>query len=118
VLFNFRGDRALEITRAFEQADLTCSISHPASAGSYAGMLEYDGDLHIPARYWSPAEIQNTLGERLAQLGISQLAISETQNMVMSPISSTATAPISSAKKTKIMSRSCRMSFPSSNVPG
>ncbi|NLX56517.1 MAG: 2,3-bisphosphoglycerate-independent phosphoglycerate mutase [Planctomycetaceae bacterium] len=80
LLFNFRGDRALEITRAFEQADFDVfdRIRHPQVR--YAGMLEYDGDLHIPARYLvSPPEIQNTLGERLAQLGISQLAISETQ---------------------------------------
>jgi len=80
LLFNFRGDRALEITRAFEQADFAVfdRVRHPQVR--YAGMLEYDGDLHIPARYLvSPPEIQNTLGERLAHLGITQLAISETQ---------------------------------------
>ena len=80
LLFNFRGDRALEITRTFEQADFDVfdRVRHPQVR--YAGMLEYDGDLHIPARYLvSPPEIQNTLGERLAQLGVTQLAISETQ---------------------------------------
>jgi 2,3-bisphosphoglycerate-independent phosphoglycerate mutase len=42
--------------------------------------LEYDGDLHIPKRYLvPPPEIRNTLGEFLAQSGVSQLAISETQ---------------------------------------
>ena len=46
----------------------------------YAGMLEYDGDLHIPAHYLvNPPEITNTLGEYLAGTGISQLAIAETQ---------------------------------------
>src|SRR5439155_12800524 len=46
----------------------------------YAGMLEYDGDLHIPKRYLvSPPEIRNTMGEALASSGVSQLAVSETQ---------------------------------------
>src|SRR5690606_2013322 len=46
----------------------------------YAGMLEYDGDLHIPKRYLvSPPEIRHTMGEYLAGPGVSQLAIPETQ---------------------------------------
>ncbi|HEY5465612.1 MAG TPA: 2,3-bisphosphoglycerate-independent phosphoglycerate mutase, partial [Clostridia bacterium] len=80
LLFNFRGDRAIEITRAFEQADFDRfdRIRYPRV--TYAGMLEYDGDLRIPRRYLvTPPEILNTLGERLAHLGVTQLAISETQ---------------------------------------
>lgn len=80
LLFNFRGDRAIEITRAFEQADFNRfdRIRYPRV--TYAGMLEYDGDLRIPRRYLvTPPEILNTLGERLAHLGVTQLAISETQ---------------------------------------
>jgi 2,3-bisphosphoglycerate-independent phosphoglycerate mutase len=43
-------------------------------------MMEYDGDLHIPEHYLvSPPEISNTLGERLASLGVRQFACSETQ---------------------------------------
>ena len=43
-------------------------------------MLEYDGDLHIPSRYLvNPPEITNTMGEYLADMKISQFAISETQ---------------------------------------
>ena len=46
----------------------------------YAGMLEYDGDLHIPSRYLvNPPEITNTQSEYLVGTGIPQLAISETQ---------------------------------------
>jgi len=46
----------------------------------YAGMLEYDGDQHIPSRYLvNPPEITNTMGEYLAATGIPILAISETQ---------------------------------------
>lgn len=46
----------------------------------YAGMLEYDGDLHIPKRYLvNPPEITNTMGEYMADTGIPVAAISETQ---------------------------------------
>ena len=85
VFFNFRGDRAIEISRAFEELDFkpfdrTSSEGHPAPKVVYAGMLEYDGDLHIPARYLvPPPEIRNTMGEAFAEQGLTQLAISETQ---------------------------------------
>jgi 2,3-bisphosphoglycerate-independent phosphoglycerate mutase len=43
-------------------------------------MLEYDGDLHIPHKFLvNPPEITNTMSEYLANTGVSQLAISETQ---------------------------------------
>ena len=46
----------------------------------YAGMLEYDGDLHIPSRYLvNPPEITNTMTEYLVSAGVPELAISETQ---------------------------------------
>ncbi|MBO5967716.1 MAG: 2,3-bisphosphoglycerate-independent phosphoglycerate mutase [Clostridia bacterium] len=81
IFFNFRGDRSLEISRTFDEGetfDKFDRVRHPKVV--YAGMLEYDGDLHIPSRYLvSPPEITNTLGEYLAGSGISQLAISETQ---------------------------------------
>ncbi len=80
VFFNFRGDRAIEITRAFEEDDFSVfdRVRYPKVA--YAGMLEYDGDLHIPRRYLvPPPSIRDTLGEYLAKEGVTQLAISETQ---------------------------------------
>jgi 2,3-bisphosphoglycerate-independent phosphoglycerate mutase len=85
VFFNFRGDRAIEISRAFEELDFkvfdrSSVEGHPAPKVVYAGMLEYDGDLHIPARYLvPPPEIRGTMGEAFADSGLTQLAISETQ---------------------------------------
>jgi 2,3-bisphosphoglycerate-independent phosphoglycerate mutase len=85
VFFNFRGDRAIEISRAFEDLDFkyfdrSSAAGTPAPKVVYAGMLEYDGDLHIPARYLvPPPEIRNTMGEAFAESGLTQLAISETQ---------------------------------------
>lgn len=81
IFYNFRGDRAIEISRTFEGGtdfDKFDRVRVPNVL--YAGMLEYDGDLHIPSRYLvSPPEITNTMGEYLANTGISQYAISETQ---------------------------------------
>ena len=80
VFYNFRGDRSIEISKAFEDIkfDKFDRVRMPKVV--YAGMLEYDGDLHIPSRYLvSPPEITNTMSEYLADMKIPQLAISETQ---------------------------------------
>ena len=81
IFFNFRGDRSIEISKAFdgdESFDAFDRVRVPNVL--YAGMLEYDGDLHIPHKYLvNPPEITNTMSEYLANTGISQLAISETQ---------------------------------------
>ena len=81
ILFNFRGDRAQEITAAFEDGSSFDKFDRVRVPDvTYAGMLEYDGDLHIPKKYLvSPPLIRNTLGELLADKGVAQLAISETQ---------------------------------------
>lgn len=81
IFFNFRGDRAIEISRAFEAGedfDKFDRVRVPKVF--YAGMLEYDGDLHIPSHYLvNPPEITNTMGEYLCDTGIRQFATSETQ---------------------------------------
>ncbi len=80
IFYNFRGDRSIEISKAFDDANLDKfdRVRYPKVV--YAGMLEYDGDLHIPSKYLvSPPEITETMGEYLAGTGVNQLAISETQ---------------------------------------
>ena len=82
IFFNFRGDRSIEISKAFDapagEFDKFDRVRVPSVV--YAGMLEYDGDLHIPHKYLvSPPEITNTMSEYLAGSGVNQLAISETQ---------------------------------------
>ena len=80
VYFNFRGDRALEITAAFEQDNFTHFDRVRRPDVVYAGMMEYDGDLHVPKRFLtSPPSITRTSGEYLAALGLRTLACSETQ---------------------------------------
>ena len=80
IFFNFRGDRSIEISKTFDDADFNKfdRVRYPKVV--YAGMLEYDGDLHIPSRYLvNPPEITNTMSEYMANTGINVLAISETQ---------------------------------------
>lgn len=80
VFFNFRGDRAIEISRAFEEAgfDKFDRVRFPKV--TYAGMLQYDGDLKIPQRFLvAPPAIRDTTGEWFAKSGIRQFACSETQ---------------------------------------
>jgi len=80
ILFNFRGDRAIEITKAFENDEMPNFNRGPKPQVMYAGMLQYDGDLMIPKRYLvSPPSIKNTLTEYLVKHEINEYAVSETQ---------------------------------------
>ena len=80
ILFNFRGDRAIELTHAFEQDDFKAFDRVRRPDVLFAGMMQYDGDAGIPARFLvEPPRITRTMGEYLADNGIPQLAISETQ---------------------------------------
>lgn len=80
IFFNFRGDRAIEISRAFSEDSFDKFDRGQAPNVFYAGMMEYDGDLKIPSNYLvSPPAISETLGEYLAKSGARQFACSETQ---------------------------------------
>lgn len=80
VLFNFRGDRALELTKAFEADELTEFDRGPKPDVIYAGMMQYDGDLGVPQKYLvTPPAIDRTMSEYLSNAGVKQFAISETQ---------------------------------------
>ncbi|HZW40619.1 MAG TPA: 2,3-bisphosphoglycerate-independent phosphoglycerate mutase [Ignavibacteriaceae bacterium] len=80
IFFNFRGDRAIELSRAFEEKDFKEFDRVRVPNVLYAGMMEYDGDLHIPKNYLVlPPEIDRTLSEYLVCEKVKCLAISETQ---------------------------------------
>ncbi len=80
IFFNFRGDRSLEITKAFEAEELTEFDRGPKPDVLYAGMMQYDGDLGVPEKYLvSPPAIDRTMSEYLSNAGVKQFAISETQ---------------------------------------
>ncbi len=80
IFFNFRGDRAIEISRAFEEEDFSEFDRFPRPRVEFAGMMQYDGDLLIPKQFLvAPPAIDRTVGELMANSGISQMACSETQ---------------------------------------
>ena len=80
VFFNFRGDRAIEISKAFEQDEFGHFDRGARPGVKYAGMMQYDGDALIPDRFLvDPPGIDRTVGAYLVKTGIRQLAISETQ---------------------------------------
>ena len=80
VLFNFRGDRAIELSMAFDDADFKGFDRGDMPKVLYAGMLEYDGDLHLPKRFLvEPPKIEHTLTEFMVAHGVNEYAVSETQ---------------------------------------
>lgn len=80
ILFNFRGDRAIEICRAFTEVDFKPFDRVVLPKIYFAGMMQYDGDLQIPKNYLvTPPFIDDTLSEYLVHQGLRQFACSETQ---------------------------------------
>ncbi|MEE8408587.1 MAG: 2,3-bisphosphoglycerate-independent phosphoglycerate mutase, partial [Myxococcota bacterium] len=80
IAFHFRGDRMLELTRAFEDDNFDKFDRVRRPDVLFAGMMEYDGDTKRPKKFLvEPPEITCTLGELLCDAGVGQLACSETQ---------------------------------------
>jgi 2,3-bisphosphoglycerate-independent phosphoglycerate mutase len=71
----------VEISKAFEYADFDHFDRERLPANlKFVGMMQYDGDLKLPANYLvPPPEIMKTSGEYLVKNGISTFACSETQ---------------------------------------
>ncbi|MFA5520054.1 MAG: 2,3-bisphosphoglycerate-independent phosphoglycerate mutase [Spirochaetota bacterium] len=80
LFFNFRGDRAIEITKAFEMEDFRYFDRVRRPKVVFAGMMQYDGDLQIPKKFLvAPPEFDGTVSEYLVQAEVRQYAVSETQ---------------------------------------
>ena len=80
IFFNFRGDRSIEISRAFTEKDFTEFDRGPLPDIFYAGMMEYDGDAHIPPNFLvQPPAIDRVVTEYLCAERIKSFAVSETQ---------------------------------------
>ena len=80
VIANFRADRVVEISKAFEYADFNSFDRVRFPKTKFAGLMQYDGDLKLPANYLvTPPLIERTSGEVLAANGLKTFACSETQ---------------------------------------
>ncbi len=80
ILFNFRGDRSIELCNAFESKNFDKFDRERVPKVFFAAMMEYDADLKIPKNFLvNPPELDKTIGEFISNAGIRQYAISETQ---------------------------------------
>ena len=80
VIANFRADRVVEISKAFEYPDFNSFDRVRYPKVRFAGLMQYDGDLKLPANYLVPPPlIERTSGEVLAANGLRTFACSETQ---------------------------------------
>lgn len=80
VLFNFRGDRAIELSRAFAEVEFDKFDRVRLPKVLFAGMMQYDGDLQIPKNFLvNPPAIDRPMSQYVCALGIKTFAISETQ---------------------------------------
>lgn len=80
IFWNFRGDRAIELSKAFEKEEFDKFDRKRHPKVFYAGMMEYDGDLHIPESFLvQPPSIDRPISEYLCTEGVTSFALSETQ---------------------------------------
>lgn len=81
VIFNFRGDRVIEIYRALTEVEFT-EFARPTLPADLlvTGMTLYDGDRGIPAQFLVvPSRVDRTVSELIAAAGLQQAAVAETQ---------------------------------------
>jgi len=80
VMVNFRGDRAIEITEAFELEDFDGFDRGKRPNITYAGMMVYDEDRNLPRlQMMGPTRVENPFGKRILELGVKQFRLTETQ---------------------------------------
>lgn len=78
IFFNFRPDRARQITRAFVDGDFTGFARPQHPRVHFVCMTQYDKTIDAPIAF-KPQRIVNTLGEVLARHGLWQLRLAETE---------------------------------------
>lgn len=78
IFFNFRADRAREITHAFVDEDFSAFDRGPRLKVHYCGMMRYEESMAGPFAYL-PLTLDNTLGEVVSRAGLKQLRIAETE---------------------------------------
>jgi 2,3-bisphosphoglycerate-independent phosphoglycerate mutase len=79
IFYNFRADRARQITRAFVDKDFNGFVREGGYLNvRFVCMTQYDAEIEAPVAY-PPQNLENTLGEVINQAGLKQLRIAETE---------------------------------------
>lgn len=77
--FNFRGDRAVQISKAFTLDDFTAFDRVERPKVNYAGLMEYDTEWHVPPTFLvPPPSIHDVSSEYICGTGITAYAVAET----------------------------------------
>ena len=78
VFMNFRADRARQLADAFVAADFDGFPARRPLLSRFVCLTEYDATLPAPVAF-APEDLSNTLGQVLADHGLRQLRIAETE---------------------------------------
>ena len=79
LFFNFRADRARQLTRSFTEAGFKeFDVHDRPDALSFVTMTRYDETFDLPAAF-PPQHLSRILGEEVGMSGLSQLRIAETE---------------------------------------
>lgn len=80
ILFNFRGDRAIELSMAFDDDTFPYFDREYRPDVLFSGMMQYDGDCECPKHFLvSPPDIDASVSHYLCASGMKSFAVSETQ---------------------------------------
>ena len=80
IFYNFRGDRAIEMSMAFDLDDFDYFDRGARPEVFFAGLIQYDGDQNLPENFLlEPASIDGVLSHYLSGNGVTSYAVSETQ---------------------------------------
>ncbi|MDR2201005.1 MAG: 2,3-bisphosphoglycerate-independent phosphoglycerate mutase [Puniceicoccales bacterium] len=79
ILFNFRGDRPREITRAFTQQNFDKFLREKTVDVFWATLTDYEQGLCLNVIFKRPDKMKNILGQYLSDRGIRQLRCAETE---------------------------------------
>ena len=79
LFFNFRADRARELTRAFTETGFTgFAVANRPALARYVMMTQYDASFDLPILF-PPTSLHHILGEEVSDHGLRQLRIAETE---------------------------------------
>ena len=78
VFMNFRADRARQLTAAFVQPGFAAFDARRPALSRFVCLTEYDANLPAPVAF-APDDLRQTYGELLAEAGMTQLRIAETE---------------------------------------
>ena len=78
VFMNFRADRARQLTAAFVVPEFSGFSARRPRLSRFVCLTEYDAKLPAPIAF-APDDLRHTLGELLAEQGMTQLRIAETE---------------------------------------